>query len=405
MMNEKKKKLPRGIHLLGTGVYRLYTTRNGGRYQPQVTWTLLKTLGVPVPANCRLQHPGLELAKLALIKLQSKIVDEVRTGVIAATAKTKIGDLFVLIKQDYRQQGLKSWDHVQGRWDNHVEPFFANIVANELSSDGINNYIDLRDDEGAGAATINRELCIVRRMYKLAQRTNPPKVRSVPYFPKLAEPKARQGFLSDETYDKLAQVCLAIGLWLRSMLAVGCNFGWRKSEILDLQVCQLDFPNRVIRLDPGETKNNEGRTVKMSNEVYQLLSACAARKGPNDYVFTRDGDNARIRDFRTAWADACERAGCPALLFHDLRRTAARNLRRLGVSESVVMRIAGWKTADVFRRYDIVDETDLADAAQRLDDKRERERIEREQVASAEAATATKTATETGAQGAEPTLQ
>jgi len=56
-------------------------------------------------------------------------------------------------------------------------------------------------------------------------------------------------------------------------------------------------------------------------------------------------------------------------MFHDLRRTGARNLRRLGVSESVAMKIGGWKTASVFRRYDITDEADLADAAARLDQK------------------------------------
>ena len=53
-------------------------------------------------------------------------------------------------------------------------------------------------------------------------------------------------------------------------------------------------------------------------------------------------------------------------MFHDLRRTAARNLRRAGVSEGVIMKIGGWKTRSVFDRYDLHDRSDTEDAMIRL---------------------------------------
>ena len=60
------------------------------------------------------------------------------------------------------------------------------------------------------------------------------------------------------------------------------------------------------------------------------------------------------------------------LIVHDLRRTGARNLRREGESETVIMKAGGWKTPSVFKRYDIVDEADLDRAAERLNEKRRR---------------------------------
>jgi hypothetical protein len=73
-----------------------------------------------------------------------------------------------------------------------------------------------------------------------------------------------------------------------------------------------------------------------------------------------------IRDFRATWVAACQAVGLPGLFFHDLRRSGARNYRRAQVTEDVIMRIGGWKAASMLRRYNVVDERDLTEAAERL---------------------------------------
>jgi integrase len=104
----------------------------------------------------------------------------------------------------------------------------------------------------------------------------------------------------------------------------------------------------------------------MTTTIRNLLTQSVAGKSAESSVFTRP-DGKPVRDFRETWENACKTAGVPGLLFHDLRRTAARNLRRAGIAEGVIMKIGGWRTRSVFELYAIVSQTDIADALKKLE--------------------------------------
>jgi integrase len=128
-----------------------------------------------------------------------------------------------------------------------------------------------------------------------------------------------------------------------------------------------------VHLDPGTTTSDEGRVTRLTADLRTLLASQRTitdayqkeRETICPWVFHRHGQ--QIQDHRTAWQSACRLVGCPGRIPQNLRRTAVRNFVRAGVSEHVAMKLSGHKTASVFRRYDIVSDSDLADAARKLD--------------------------------------
>ena len=288
--------------------------------------------------------------------------------------RTKVDELAVMFVRDYRINSRKSLEDAETRWNRHLRPFFGGMRAIDVTSEQLARYVDNRQQEEAANATINRELAALKRMFRLGQQSTPPKVIRSPKFPKLAENNIRKGFLEDGQYRKLIDYCPE--LWFRSLVECGRTYGWRVSELLSMRVNQLDVAQRVIRLEPGTTKNRDGREVLMTDSVHNLLSALVHGKSADDYVFTR-ANGRPVRDFRGTWQNACAHAGVPDLLFHDLRRTGARNLRRAGVAEGIIMKIGGWRTRSVFERYAIVSRSDMNDAILKLQESENRVEQER----------------------------
>lgn len=308
-------------------------------------------------------------------KILQQRLGEIATGnyIEPIDRKVTVDELYAALLDDYRNNGMSSLEGAQQRWEwtpkgedspqpGRLKERFGGLRALAVTTDMLNRYVASCREAGLSNATINRDLSALRRAFKLAHRAG--KIQRVPNFPHLKESAPRAGFVEERDYQKLSKN--ARDLWLRGLLATAYTFGFRKGELLNLRVVQIDLLNRTIRLNAGETKSGEGRIVKLTQDVYTLLQACVMGKKADDYVFTR-ADGAQILDFRERWAKLTSSSGCPGLLFHDLRRSAVRNMVRRGIPEVVAMKISGHKTRAVFDRYNVVSETDLADAALRIE--------------------------------------
>jgi integrase len=244
----------------------------------------------------------------------------------------------------------------------HLRDFFGDVArAGGITTDRIRLYVEHRQAEGAGNATINRETSALGRMFRLALQAR--KLQSVPYIPKLQEPPPRQGFLEPAEFEAILPHLPGD---LQDVFSFAYNSGWRKSEILSLEWRDVDVEGEIIRLRPDNSKNREPRLLPLSEPIRQVIARrLELRTLACPYVFHRFGGKP-IKNLDGAWRKAREAAGCPDKLLHDCRRTAARSLIRAGVGRDVARRITGHKTDSVFSRYNVTTESDLRDAAEKL---------------------------------------
>lgn len=366
----KKAELPRGLTLRGNSI--IATFQWNGETQRRAVGKLEFT-GINECQQRRLEF-------MRQVDIGTYTPPEARIKPVKPTVFT-VADLWESYLRDYHNRGGKDSSRLEIGW-NHLKPMFEKSCVVDVSTNDLNVYIEGRRGDGVQNATINREIALLKAMFRHGTRVTPPMVDRVPAFPKrLKESAPRKDFITDPQYAVLA--ANAKDLRLRALIACAYNFGFRKGELLNLRVDQVDLLDKWIELREGETKNGEARKVPMTSEVYELLRACVSGKKAGDYVFTREGGR-RVVDPREEWYSLCVSSGLGqwitskrkngeefkanrGLNLHDFRRSAIRNMTRRGVSETVAKRISGHKTDSVFRRYNIVDERDLKQAARQIE--------------------------------------
>ncbi len=293
---------------------------------------------------------------------------QVRQGVYVPDAdQTRFDDLASLLLDEYRANGRKSLDRMEDAV-NHLREFFAGSRAQAISTERTLAYVRHRQDQKAANATINRELAALKRMFRLGDKAG--KVVRRPYIDMLREHNARTGFFERSEFDAvLAYLPVDLG----TVFEVAYITGWRvKSEILTREWVHVDFRSGWLRLESGETKNDEGRQFPLTPDLQAVLErqwqrTVAGEKATGAIipcVFHRSG--TPIKSFRRAWITACKKAGIPERIPHDFRRTAVRNLERASVPRSTAMKMVGHRTESIYRRYAIVDEAMLKEGAAKL---------------------------------------
>lgn len=131
-------------------------------------------------------------------------------------------------------------------------------------------------------ARVSESGIALKRAFRLAVKGE--RLQRIPPIEMLKENNARRGFFEREQFEAVRR---HLPEDLRNLVTVAYVTGWRiADELLPLEWRQVDFKAGTLRLEPGTTKNDEGRMFAMTPELRQTLDT---QKSATDLVQRRTG--------------------------------------------------------------------------------------------------------------------
>ena len=291
-----------------------------------------------------------------------------------ATTVGALAELYMKARAAYWRP--KTIEHNHGIWNNYLRDEFGARNPASILPGEIEMYLSKLKAEGVSDCYCNRHMVLLKAILAFGVRNHA--LREMPEFPdKFSETQyVRQGYCdSADFHFHLIDRIPEDALWLETMVRLAYTFGFRKNELLNLRRRHVDLERHLILLDGANTKNRMPRKIVLnpSGAAHKLLEKCCAGKSPEAYVISRDAKGSiPIRDFRNDWdkisAGIATGSGPGgALFFHDLRRSAIRNMAEMGIMEHDAMVLAGHLSADVHRRYRGLSESYLREISARID--------------------------------------
>jgi integrase len=318
-------------------------------------------------------RPNTERAAVALLKRR---LGEIASGrfIGQAAERVRFDDLVKALTDDYKANNRRTLKRAL-QCVAHLRETFGQLAAVQVTRARVHGYVVARLAEGRAPNTVQNEVNTLSRMLALAVRND--MLAAAPRFERLRVSNTRATAFTDEELARLLAVLehgcepspVHPGLRPQPGLAAAATFaawcGWRlPSDVLGLRWADVNWQaGVVVRPSRGTSKAHTALNwpLNAAPEVRALFERQRAQKASDiaEWVFTRE-DGRPIRDYRRAFGLACKAVGLTGRRGHDLRRTAARRLRALGLSDRDIAEVCGWRTVAMVSRYLGVDPAGVA---------------------------------------------
>lgn len=265
---------------------------------------------------------------------------------------------------------LKSGSEVKRRLEVEFLPDFGDCDIGEVTKRNIIEILEEIADSGRGT-TANRVRSYLSGFFNWCVARDLISVSPVQGVKKVAKENARTRYLSDDEIRWFWLACERAGYpWShagRTLLLTGQRLG----EVLGMNDGEL-FGN-IWKLPADRTKNGRQHDVPLAQAVQDILNDIVRVESRARLVFTTTGNTPVSGHFKArnrlarfmkeiATAERGEAVEIERWNLHDLRRTAATNMARLGipvrVTEAALNHVSGTGggIVAVYQRHDFADE-------------------------------------------------
>jgi integrase len=265
---------------------------------------------------------------------------------------------------------LKSGAVVRRELDRHVVAEWGERDIHEISKRDVIDLLDGIADSGR-VVTANRVRAYLNKFLNWCVERDILPMNPATGVKPVAKETSRDRVLSDDEIRWFWQACEAEGFPWGPFGKVLLLTGQRLGEVAGMT--DAEITGQTWHLSAERTKNGRAHDVPLSGAVRDVLAGVPRIKGKAGLIFTTTGETP-VSGFFKARAHLAERMAevaaeergepveIPRWTFHDLRRTAATGMARLGiavrVTEAVLNHVSGTGggIVAVYQRHDYADE-------------------------------------------------
>lgn len=241
-----------------------------------------------------------------------------------------------------KQQKLGFWYYVA-----------ADVNLDSINSYFINSILDEMRICGIKGSTRHSYAVELRQTFKVAMDNE--LITSIPKIPSFTSGRRNlielpwkkwKEFVSTYRASKLEELFLHL-LW---------HIGQRHSNVLKLDVSQINFENRLCHIPSTEHKSGEMIDIPLSESAVDLIDEIIKYKKEmkiSSNLLFEDTNGKLPKIDKDRWALAAKKNNLdPSLTIHHVRHYFATDLRRNGASKETVAKAGGWHSTQSVERYD-----------------------------------------------------
>jgi integrase len=257
--------------------------------------------------------------------------------------------------------------------DLHVLPRWRTRVAREITRRDVLDLLDRVVDAGKPIAA-NRTFSAVRKMFNWAVARDIISASPCAGVKPPTPERSRDRVLNDSEIAQLWRAADKMGGPFGTLVRLLILSGQRRDEVARMRWDEIDLDRRMWTLGRERVKNDQANDVPFSDSAVAILRALP-RIG-NEYVLTTNGEAPSSNYGKNKRRLDALLPDMPPWRLHDIRRSVASGMARLGVNLPVIEKVlnhSGGSFAGivgVYQRYDFAREK--ASALQRWADHVER---------------------------------
>jgi integrase len=263
-----------------------------------------------------------------------KSAEKIEKTADRSTVEAVVGDFI----EKYAKRRNKGWKGAESMFNRDVIPRWGTKQITEVTRRDVVELLEAVVDRGSPYAA-NQTLAAVRKLFNWCLERSIVETSPVAGIKAPTKANERDRVLTDDEIKSVWAAFDTLGYPFGTIGKLLLITGQRRDEVASMRWADLDLENKVWTLPREMTKADRSHTVPLSPMAVDILTA-VKKLYKTECVFpSRTRKDRHVSGFSKAKDRVDTQSGVKDWRLHDLRRTAASHMARLGTPVNVLSKV------------------------------------------------------------------